>query len=299
MSRLGFPIACLAGALLLPADASAAEAAPAEAAPVRLAQAAGIDAPSTVDPGASVMVTLSAPRAGGRIELWGPVTQSGRGTLLGAVPATGATGSLTAPARPGSYELRQVGPGGSVLARKTLDVAAVPVILSAPRQLSAGLDSPIVWRGPGAPGDRLRLVDPASGAVVAEAPAVGTPGGENVTEMRAPETLGDYRLQYWSGTRNAVLRTLGVSVVRGRAWLRTPAQVRQGERFTADWHGPVSADQAFRIVDPVTGTVIDSQPGGDSVTLTAPRRGGRYRVQYLNTETGHVFSDLPLRVLSR
>lgn len=294
MIRFAFASALLSVALMSPAPAPATE-----IPPVRLAQAGGIDVPSTVDPGASVTVRLSGASAGGRVELWGPVTQSGRGASLGSVPADGATVSFAAPTQPGSYELRHVGPNGAVRARKTLDVAAVPVRLSVPRQLAAGLESRVVWHGPADAGDMLRLVDPASGAVVAEAPATGTAGAENVTMLRAPETQGDYQLQYWSGARHSALRSLPVSVVRGSAWLRTPVQVGSGASFTVDWHGPVSEGHAFRIVDPATQTVIQSRPGAESATLTAPTRTGRYRVQYVDADSGHVFSDLPLRVSRR
>lgn len=301
MNRLTLLPSCLAGALLL--ALLAAPVAVAETPAMRLAQAAGIEVPSTVDPGANIIVRLPPGRSGGRIELWGPVTgpvgNIDAGTRLDTIPADGPTVSLSAPTQPGSYQLRHVSPGGAVWARTSLEVAAVPVTLSVPQQMAAGLDARVVWRGPGNPGDMLRIVDPASGAVLSEAPAVGTPGARNETVLRAPEQLGDYRLQYWSGARRSVLRALPVTVVRGNAWLRTPVQVYAGEQFTVEWRGPPSEDNAFRLVDPVTDTVVTSQRGGAAATLTAPTRTGKYRIRYVNAETGHVFSDLPLQVRPR
>lgn len=301
MNRLTLLPSCLAGALLLALLAPPATTA--EAPAMRLAQAAGIEAPSTVDPGANMTVRLAPGRSGGRIELWGPVTgpagATDPGTRLDTIPAEGSTVSLSAPTQPGSYQLRHVSAGGAVRARTSLEVAAVPVTLSVPEQMAAGLDTRIVWRGPAGPRDMLRIVDPASGAVISEAPAAGTPGARNETVLRAPEALGDYRLQYWSGSRRSVLRSLPVTVVRGNAWLRTPVQVHAGETFTVEWRGPPSEDNAFQLVDPLTDTVITSQRGGGTATLTAPTRTGKYRIRYVNAETGHVFSDLPLQVAPR
>lgn len=285
--------ACLAGTLLLPGLSLSSSLA--ETPALRLAQASAIQAPSTVDPGESVVVTLPGGRIDGRIELWGPVTQSGRGTLIDSVPAA-ATASVSAPMRPGSYELRHVSSGGAIRARQSLDVAAVPVVLSVPGQMGAGLDARVRWHGPANPGDMLQIVDPTTGAVASEASATGVPGEETVTVIRAPEQPGDYYLRYWSGPRGAVLRSLSVTIGQGNAWLRAPLLVHQGERFEVRWHGPVSAEQAFRIVDPLTDTVVSSEPGAEAVFLTAPTRTGAYRMRYVNAQTGHVFADLPLKV---
>ena len=294
MIRSAVLLACLAGALVVPAMTAPPVAA--ETPGLRLAQAGAIQAPSTVDPGASISVTLPGGDADGRIELWGPVTETGRGERLDSVPAADAV-ALMAPVRPGSYELRYVGPDGAVRARRSLDVAAVPVTLEVPEQLSAGLDTKVRWRGPGNPGDMLQIVDPASGMVLSEAPAVAAaPGDKTETVLRAPERLGDYRLRYWSAPRDTVLRSLPVKVVKGNAWLRAPLTVHRGAPFEVQWYGPISDDQAFRIVDPLTDTVVKSYPAADKATLAAPSRTGNYRIRYVNTETGHLLADLPLRV---
>ena len=294
MIRPAALVPCLACALLL----AIPEATSAETPSLRLAQAETIDAPSTVDPGAAVTVTVPGARADGRVELWGPVTESGRGERIDGVPAAD-TVSIAAPMRPGSYELRYVGPGGDVRARATLDVAAVPVTLEVPEKMSAGLDVRVRWQGPARPGDMLQIVDPASGRVVSEVPAVGAPGDRMETEMGAPEALGEYRLRYWSASRDTVLRSLPVEVVRGNAWLRSPLTVSAGRAFEVEWNGPVSREQEFRIVDPLTDTVLMSKPGGEEAMLRAPTRTGSYRVRYVNTETGFTHADLPLTVTPR
>lgn len=264
---------------------------------VQTAGAAKIVVPDTVDPGATVAVDVTGSAPGGRIELWGPVTQSGNGTLIGSTTTTGGAITLTAPSVPGSYELRYYNPGGALATRTPLDVAGVPITLSAPRSLGAGIDSQVEWRGPADPGDMIQVYDPATGAILSEAPAIGQPGVVNVTVLRGPERMGDFAIRYWSNSRQASLRELPI-VIDGRdAFLRTPIEVFAGERFTAEWVGPNGAGYAYQVVDPANEVVIDSaEAGAGPVQLKAPSRPGAYRVRFVNTTTGYVVTDLPLDV---
>ncbi len=256
-----------------------------------------IEAPETVDPGASIAVIITG-GTGGHIKLWGPFTQSAKGGRIHSVGDTGGSAVLTAPATPGSYELRYVNAAGAMLERLSLDVAAVPITLSAPHGLGAGIDTQVEWRGPANPGDTIQVYDPANGAVVSEAPAEGQPGAVNVAVLRGPETLGNYQIRYWSSTRQVPLRSLTVAVQLGDAWLRTPIEVFVGEIFLAEWQGPNDADHIYQIVDPATGTVVTSLTGSGAGTarLEAPSVPGAYRVQLANAQTGFVLADLPLDV---
>jgi hypothetical protein len=272
---------------------------PTAAAPmIRVAEKVTIAAPETVDPGASVTVMISGAAAGGRIELSGPVTQTTKGGQIDSAVDTGGSAQLTAPTAAGTYELRYLNAANAVLARTSLDVSAVPVTLSAPRGLGAGIDTAIEWRGPANPGDMLQVYDPATAAVLAETPAEGQPGAVNITNLRGPESLGDYQIRYWSGANQVVLRSLPVTVTNGDAWLRTPIEVNVGDTFSVEWYGPTDADHVYQIVDPQTGTVVTSQPGtgAGSANLKAPAKAGAYRIQLINSATGFALSDLPLDV---
>jgi Ca-activated chloride channel family protein len=265
---------------------------------IRVADKVTITAADTVDPGAPVTVVISGGRPDGRIELWGPVTQSDKGGQIDSIPEAGGSVTLTAPAAAGSYELRYVNAANKVLARSTLDVAAVPVTLSAPRGLSAGIDVEIEWRGPAGPGDTIQVYDPSNGAVVNETPAEGRPGMANVAVLRGPERLGDYQIRYWSGARQVALRSLAVTVVAGNAWLRSPIEVSVGETFEVEWDGPTDTDHIYQIVDPETDTVVTSQTGSGSgsTKLKAPSKPGAYRLQFVAVATGFILADLPLDV---
>lgn len=257
-----------------------------------------IGAPETVDPGEPVTVTVTGGGPGGRIELWGPVTQSAKGDQIESIAESGGSTVLTAPFAPGSYELRYVNAARKTLARISLDVAAPPIVLSVPRGLSAGIDSAVEWRGPASPGDMIQVFDPASGAVVVEVPAIGQPGAANIAVLRAPYDLGNYQIRYWSGARQTALRSLPVTVSGGHAWLRSPIEVFVGETFAVEWLGPTDADHLYQIVDPETGSVFASQTGSGlgSAKLTAPSKPGAYRLQFVTDVAAVVLADLPLDV---
>jgi hypothetical protein len=257
-----------------------------------------ITAPGTVDPGQSFSVSVSGD---GTVEMWGPIGVPVEPQRLARVPVAAGLAQMTAPLESGSYELRFVGASGDVLSRFIVDVAASPVTLSIGGAIGAGLENPVRWRGPGGPGDMIQIYDPAAGAVVSEAPAIGQTGAENVTTIRAPERFGGYELRYWSGSRQATLRTLPIMVERGTGWLRTPVEVNAGDNFTIVWNGPTAPGHVYRIVDPASETVLSEQPASDGVkaleaTFKAPGRAGRYRVRLVDTGTGFVISDLPLEV---
>lgn len=300
MTRSAILLTALAGLLLAPAAGMAISASQAQPPMVRVAGVA-IEVPWTVDPGQQIEVTIPGAVAGGRLEIWGPVTQGGRGRLLAGGEVTGHSVPVTAPVIPGSYELRYLGPSGSMLARRDFEVAAVPIRLWVPERLSSGVPGEIRWRGPARPGDMIQIADPATGAVVAEAPAEGAAGAENVTMIQAPAEAGQYHLRYVSRERGSVLRVLPITVGPSHAWLGLPPHVLTGQSFQVQWHGPVEPGQVFEIVDPTRNVVVVSAPaeiirGGASAMLQAPDRTGVYRVRVVDTQSGRVRMDLPLTV---
>lgn len=63
---------------------------------------------------------------------------------------------LTAPAKPGSYEIRYYSfTNGELLARTALDVTPAQVTLEVPETIRAGHAFEVDWSGPSAPGDLL------------------------------------------------------------------------------------------------------------------------------------------------
>lgn len=190
--RRSFLLPALATAVIATSTGLSAEELP-DIVPV---QVAAIQAPETVDPGARVTV-LFAEAPDGRVELWGPTDEVALGDLILAVAVVGGQASITAPSSPGSYRLIHVGPNGRRLGTAVMDVSAVPITLAADTPIGAGASLQVRWRGPGAPGDRLQLVDPGDETVLSEVPALAiTPGDLTLTVLPPPGRSGLLQLRY-------------------------------------------------------------------------------------------------------
>jgi hypothetical protein len=155
-----------------------------------------IEAPETVDPGQQVTVSVAGAAQGAMIELWGPVTETGGGERIAAVPLTGSAALVTAPPVPASYQLRYVGADGALRAQRAFEVAASPVMLEVPVEANAGATMQVRWRGPARAGDTLQIADPATGLALESTPVAGDPAAQNISQLIVPDHAGRLELRY-------------------------------------------------------------------------------------------------------
>jgi hypothetical protein len=172
-----------------------------------------IRAPEAVDPGQQVSVAVAGADEGGRLEIWGPVTQGNVGALVSSVPLSGGRALVTAPHVSASYQLRWVAANGATRAQRAFEVAASPVILTVPADVDAGATLTVNWRGPAKPGDTFQIVDLATNAVLQSTPVAGDPGAQNVSELAVPDHRGSVELRY-VGVDGTVLRSVPFEVRR-------------------------------------------------------------------------------------
>lgn len=115
--------------------------------------------------------------------------------------------TITAPATPGSYELRYYsGADNRVLATREITVVAIPVSLDAPASVQAGSTFTLRWQGPGAVRDDVEILDPASAKLLRRQRLNQDRGFTgNEATLKAPEQPGDYLLRYWNGESSSAL----------------------------------------------------------------------------------------------
>jgi len=290
----------LTAACLIAGAAQAASAGPADHAPLVLAQAGALDVPDTVDPGQELRIPVTGSEANARIEVWGPVTSAGRGRMIQSVPVTLGQTVVQAPWLSGSYELRYVSARGSVIARRALDVAAVPVSITVLDNPGAGGTMDLRWRGPGAPGDKLVLVHRQSGTVLEELPLAGASDGENVVQTVVPSVSGDVDIRYVRAN-GTILTSISITSSES-AWLRAPIKARTLERVSVQWFGTPVQGHVLRLVDPGTGNVIATATPQGSATgpligkLRMPVLPGRLRIEYADPTGTAVKSSVPIQV---
>jgi len=261
---------------------------------------AQIIVPEAVDPGAVVIVGLETPAPEGALLALRRFQEDGEGSVMRSwqvMPGAGQVG-IEAPALGGSYVLELV-VGARLRHRAMLEVAAAPVMLELPLQPDAGQLFEVRWRGGAGRGDVLEVVDAGGQQISRQALAGGDVG---VAEVTAPSSSGQYEIRLRDGRTGTVLSRARFEVDATRGWLRAPSMAAPGSDVRVDWFGPDGATFAIRLVTEDDAQVVtervlaDGLAEADSLTLSAPRRAGRYRLRYLNLATGEILSDSVLIV---
>ena len=122
----------------------------------------------------------------------------------------GNPAEVVMPAAPGTYELRyQLGSGGKILARKTIEITEVTATLAAPATAKVGAVIDVTWTGPGYDRDFIAVSDPKEKLRYVR---YGYTRNGNPTEVRMPDAPGTYELRYQLGGSNKIIGRLAITV---------------------------------------------------------------------------------------
>jgi hypothetical protein len=206
---------------------------------------ASLEAPATVKAGAPIQVTWTGPgRSSDTIrlaEVGAPPKQRLAYTYPARNPAT-----LTAPDKPGAYELRYVtGQSSIILASRPITVGGTEASLTPADEVQAGTRLDIPWEGPNNPGDVINLVPVIGG----QRAAWGYPGNGNPATMTAPLKAGAYELRYQTGQSKAILARAPITV--------TPATAQPGKlKVVSSAAGADLAGSAIEIILDASGSML-------------------------------------------
>lgn len=118
--------------------------------------------------------------------------------------------------------------------------------------------------------------------------------------VTAPQVSASYRLRY-VGANGSVRAERAFEVAASPVMLEVPTDVDAGGTIQVTWRGPAKAGDTLQIVDPASGTVLQStpvagDPGAQNVSqLTVPDHGGTVELRYVTLD-GTVLRALPFRV---
>lgn len=266
------------------------------AAPAAFA-AVTLEAPPTAAIGAPVAVTI-----GGSTNPRDFVTIVPQGEREGAYDAYAyvtkpGVFQLTAPARPGDYEIRLLGAASPypTLARRPLRVAAVTASLEAPAQVSAGAKFQVRWTGPGNPRDYVGIGDTRRPYISYVYTRVGSP-----LSLNAPDDAGEYELRYFLAAGDTVIGSRPITVGGVTATVSAPAQVAAGARFAVKWTGPDNPRDFVTLVRAGTPARQYERYAytskGSPLELTAPDQPGDYELRYLTAQSYATLGTAPLKV---
>ena len=333
----GRQVACLAeetGGLYLPADdagelgaalqepfteiAEASEPEPVQPPPAERPEASLL-APETIEIAQKFDVTWEGPGEDrDTIELFDPAARNGEGVRIGARRLINGdfearSVSLTAPVRPGTYELRYSWQGDrdKPLAVRPIEIVAAEVSLDAPANVPIGKDFSVTWDGPGATRDSIRIFDPAAkggrGDTLRSKRLIHGDFDKRQVSLIAPAEPGFYRLQYHNGDSGEVLASREIEVLEAPVSLQAPDEVAIGSSFTVEWEGPGAVRDAVEIYDPeakggrgerlASARIVNGDVDARTVKLIAPATPGSVQLRYWNGDSGMVLATRPLTVV--
>jgi hypothetical protein len=270
--------------------------------PIKITAAnAGVSAPATVAAGATFEVKWTGPNNDRDFIAIGEAAPGGRLYIDYKYSRDGSPLKLSAPEKPGNYEVRYIlGAGNTVIARQAVTVGGVTASVAAPAQVSAGAKFKVNWSGPNNPRDFVTLVKAGSVEKTYDR-YVYTDKGPAL-EFTAPDEPGEYELRYATGTGYLTLARAPLTVAAVSGALTAPAQSVAGETFKVTWKGPDNARNFITIVPKgaregaSTGSYFYTTPLTNPGALVAPLAPGEYEVRYSTAEKYLTLARAPIRV---
>jgi Ca-activated chloride channel family protein len=207
--------------------------------------------------------------------------------------------TLTAPAEPGSYEVRYLlGNGTKVLARAPIAIGAVSAQVQAPASVAAAAKFQVEWQGPNNEGDYLSVAK--TGAPDGSYDNYAYTKGGSPAKLTAPAEPGQYEVRYIQGRGSKLLAKAVLTVAAVSAEVQPPASVAAAAKFQVSWQGPNNEG------DYITVARVGDDPGrydnyaytkiGNPAKLTAPAKPGSYEVRYIQGHGNKQLAMAPLTV---
>ncbi len=282
---------------------------------------AGLDAPAQVEIGKRFRVGWTGP--GGQhdfvylMDIERPMPDgrdrgvSGQRLINGDFD--GKTVELSAPVRPGQYELRYLyDKSRHVIATRAIEVVEAAVSLDGPATVDIGREFVVIWKGPGERRDTVQLFDTQAdggrGKLLRDQRIVNGDMESRTVRVVAPAEPGFYQLRYWSGEGRAVLASREIEVLPAETGLLAPGSVGIGQTFRVSWTGPGGRRDRVDIFDPAADggrgrivggkRLINDDVDGRTVALVAPVTAGRYTLQYYNGDNRTVLAETQIEVVA-
>ncbi|PUB76681.1 MAG: hypothetical protein DBP03_04410 [gamma proteobacterium symbiont of Ctena orbiculata] len=264
---------------------------------------AKVEAPAQVDAGAKFQITWSGPdNPQDFIALSDPQgDRNARRWITYAYTKKGNPVTLTAPDKPGSYEIHyRTGVKYYILARTAVSVAGTTAKLDAPARVKAGQAFQVSWSGPDNSQDFIAISAQDSDHRAYHHYQY-TRKGSPVT-LHAPDEPGSYEVRYQTGQSYAILASRLISVDAVTATLEGPAEVEGGAPFEMGWSGPDNPGDYIAVMEsgsdkraPARGKWAYTRYGTPA-RLRAPQQAGEYEIRYQTGQSAAILARHGLRV---
>ena len=212
---------------------------------------------------------------------------------------SGSPLTLKLPPEAGAWELRYVtGQGAKILARRAIEVKEAEVELSAAREVVAGAEVQVEWKGPNNRQDYI--------TIVAKETKDGQYGNYRETRHGSPLSVtvpimaGEAELRYMSGQGAKVLRRRAIRIMPVEVTLEGPATAKAGEVVEVTWTGPDYRGDYITIVpanlpEGQYRAYADTNKGSPAKIL-APKEPGAAEIRYVAGQGSKTLAKRALRV---
>ncbi len=213
----------------------------------------------------------------------------------------GTSGTLTAQADPGLYELRYIlREGAKTMATAMIEITEPEVTLNAPDMIVAGSEFEVSWTETVSNQDYVGIVP--MGADEGEFGNYIVVRNAASGNVQAPSAPGIYEVRYILREGAKTIASVPVEVTEPEVTITAAAEVRAGDTLRVTWTRTVNSRDYVNLVP--LGTPDDefgvyTQVRGNSEhDMTAPGETGLYEVRYLLREGSKVLARQTVEVLA-
>ena len=260
---------------------------------------ASVKAPATIKAGAEFEVAWTGPN---NERDYVTIGNAERKYLDYKYTRNGSPAKITAPDKPGEYEVRYIlGEGDAVIATQKVTVGSVAASVTVPAQAAAGARISVGWQGPGNPRDYITIVK--TGAAEQTWGRYEYVAKGNPVPIVAPDAPGEYEVRYLTAQSNATLARAPLTVGAVTGTLTGPAQVAAGDWFKVSWKGPDNPRNFITVVakgareGEYSSSYAYTTPQANPVNIIAPLEPGDYELRYSTAESYYTIARATLKVV--
>ncbi len=245
---------------------------------------AHLQAPAKVDIATRFEISWQGPGNDGDYIAIAKPGAAGGESLQYEYTAAGDPVEMSAPAVPGTYEIRYIlGRGDKILARRKIEITSVRASVKGPISAAMGSTIEVSWQGPNSEGDYIAVAAPAAlggESIHYEYTAAGDP-----LKLMMPSTAGNYELRYILGEGDRILARSAITIKQVEASIAAPDTAPAASTIMVKWQGPDGDGDYIGIAAPEadSGDAITYEytTSGNPVQLKAPSEPGTYELRYI------------------
>lgn len=206
--------------------------------------------------------------------------------------------SVTAPTRPGNYEIRYLsGRGYKTLGRTAIAITDTSASVQFTSPARIGQQLSVQWSGPANPREYITVVKAGSGEREYAQYTYVDKG--NPLQLQLPDVPGEYEVRYLTADASRVLARAPLTIAAVTASVEGPASAVARSLIQVRWSGPDNPQDYIAITTPGKPAEYfhyGYTARGNPVTVEVPKKPGTYDIHYLTAQSNQSLARTSLTV---